>query len=141
MPRIGRGTAIPPGTTPEPYVLAAPFEDNQLTTDRDMYDMMRAQVTEHEGLALGGPSFVWLREALAECAELDALPSPALPCLTCLGTNERIVRIDRVHDRMARWPGGRLELIEGAEHEVLMETPGTRARIFDDLAAHFAAAV
>ena len=38
---------------------------------------------------------------------------------------------------MARWPGGRLDLVDGAEHEVIMEGTDIRARFFDAAAAHF----
>lgn len=139
MPRIGHGESLPPGTRIEPYVQSSPFEDNMLTSDADMFAMMRDQITAHPGLALGGPSYVWLHAALQECARLAGEPSPDLPCLTYLGTNERIVDIPAVQDRMSRWRGGRLELVEGGEHEVLMETPELRKRIFDGVAAHFEA--
>ncbi len=139
MPRIGHGEKVLPGSRTQPYVLSDPFEDNMLTTDPEMYEMMRAQLLAHPGLALGGPSYVWLHQALRECADLAAQPSPPVPCLTYLGTNERIVNIPAVHDRMARWPNGRLEIVEGGEHEVLMETPEMREAIFDGVAAHFEA--
>ncbi len=140
MPRIGHGERLPPGTRREPYVLSDPFDDNMLTNDPEMYDMMRDQVSAHPGLALGGPSYVWLHQALQECADLAAQPSPSLPCLAFLGSNERIVDVAAVKGRMAQWPGGRLEMIDGGEHEVLMEIPEVRTRIFDGMAAHFAAA-
>ena len=38
---------------------------------------------------------------------------------------------------MADWTGGRLDLIEGAQHEVMMETPATRARFFAEACALF----
>jgi len=34
---------------------------------------------------------------------------------------------------MESWKGGRLEVVEGAEHEVLMEKPHMRTPIFDAL--------
>jgi lysophospholipase len=36
---------------------------------------------------------------------------------------------------MARWPAGKLHLIEGAEHEIIMELPITRDRVLDEAAA------
>lgn len=140
MPRIGRGEQLPPGSKIEPYVLADPFEDNMLTNDPEMFEMMRTQLLAHPELSLGGPSYVWLHRALGECADLARHRAPNLPCLTFLGTNERIVHTGAVHDRMARWPGGRLDLVEEGEHEVLMDTPEVRKRIFDGVAAHFSAA-
>lgn len=131
MPRFGRGHLLPPGTKPEPYVLTEPFENNMLTTDVAMYNMMREQVIAHPELALGGPSFVWLREALIETVHLAGRSAPSLPCVSWLGSNERIVDTSRIHQRMQNWKGGRLEMVEGGEHEVLMEKEALRKQVFD----------
>ncbi|WP_415402400.1 alpha/beta fold hydrolase [Tateyamaria sp. SN3-11] len=140
MPALGQGHRLPPGTILDSYVLTAPFEDNLLTSDFDMYDMMRKQLNAHPELALGGPSFVWLREALDETLALARMPAPAVPCETFLGTNERIVHIGRIESRMESWQNGTLHLMQGGEHEVLMEGETTRADIFDTIAQGFAAA-
>ena len=140
MPALGFGGKLAPTTQPEPYVLRAPFKDNMLTTDAEMHQMMRDQVTKHDGLCLGGPSYVWLGEALGECATLAEMPSPKVPCLTFVGSNERIVHTDSIDARMQAWAGGELQVLEGCEHEVLMETPDTREAIFDRLATHFSKA-
>ncbi|MDJ0827004.1 MAG: alpha/beta hydrolase [Rhodobacter sp.] len=137
--KIGLGHAYAPGTRPATYVREAAFDGNVLTRDRAMFDCMLTQVTEHPDLALGGPSLHWLYEALVETRAMAREPSPAVPVLTWLGSHERVVDTAPIRDRMARWPGGRLELVDGAEHEVLMETPETRARIFAAIAEHFAA--
>lgn len=139
MPAISLGSWIAPTTLPEPYVLAAPFEDNKLTTDPEMHQMMRDQVTAHPDLCLGGPSYDWLGAAISECAALAEMPSPQVPCVAFQGTNERIVHVPRIEERMAKWPGADLVALEDGEHEVLMERPATRTAIFDRLATHFAA--
>jgi lysophospholipase len=38
---------------------------------------------------------------------------------------------------MARWPGGRLEVVEDAEHELLMERREIRERVTAETLAHF----
>lgn len=138
-PRLGFGHHLAPGTKPETYVIAEPFDDNSLTRDRDMYSYMQRQMTTHPELALGGPSLRWLHEALVEMACLARRPAPTVPCVTWLGSHERIVCPDRITTRMASWPGGQLEMVQGGEHEVMMDTPTTRAQVFDGMAAHFAA--
>jgi lysophospholipase len=95
-------------------------------------------VAKYSALGLGGPSFIWLREALRETRSLAALPSPDIPTLTFLGTNERIVRVSSIYDRMKRWDNGNLTLVEDAEHEILMERQGIRDDAFDQIAALFA---
>ena len=134
---LGFGHVIAPETRPEAYVLAQPFGGNALTRDREMYEMMRRQLTAVPDLALGGPSIRWVFEALREMLTLAARPAPQLPCLTFLGSAEKIVDPQRIANRMASWPGGRLERIDRAEHEVLMEVPATRARVLDLATAHF----
>ena len=43
----------------------------------------------------------------------------------------------RIHARMETWKGGKLHMIDGAEHEVLMEIPATRDKAVDEMAALF----
>lgn len=136
---LGLGRGFAPTTAARNYVLAAPFADNMLTTDRAMWDMMHRQITTVPDLELAGPSVHWVSQALRETAVLHRRPSPDLPCLTFVGAQERIIDVPRVQDRMARWPKGRLVIVPGAEHEVLMEGPATRAAILDQLADHFTA--
>ncbi|MEQ6248470.1 alpha/beta hydrolase [Sulfitobacter sp. HNIBRBA3233] len=137
LPRIHQGHRLPPGTKRDPYVLTDPFEDNVLTTDAEMFEMMQLQVQAHPDLQLGGPSVIWLREALAETRHLAGRAAPNMPCLTFVGTNERIVDVPRIRARMEHWKGGALRMIEGAEHEVLMELPSIRTPIFDEISALF----
>ncbi|SFR55164.1 alpha/beta hydrolase [Litoreibacter janthinus] len=122
---------LAPGTSEVSYVLAQPFEDNMLTRDMAMYEGMRQQLVAYPDLALGGPSFAWLNEALKECRALSLSPTPNVPTITFLGTNERIVDTKAIHDRMARWHNGELRMVEGAEHEVVMDTPDVQAEVYD----------
>ena len=134
---LGVGHLFAPGTKPESYVLAEPFEGNKLTKDPDMFDYMVRQTKAVERFGLGGPSLKWLYEALVECARLIQKPAPDLPCVSYLGTDERIVDTDRVALRMADWDRGELVMIEQAEHEIMMEVPRTRAAFFDGVTALF----
>ncbi|WP_043769426.1 alpha/beta fold hydrolase [Roseivivax isoporae] len=138
--RLGLGHVYTPGTRPDAYVVAEAFENNLLTTDTEMYEYMRSHVMAEPRLQLGGPSLHWLHQALGECRDLAQRPSPSLPCVTFVGSNERIVDVLRIRERMARWPGGRLEVIAGGEHEVLMEGREIRTRIVDAGVALFDAA-
>jgi len=136
----GRGSAYAPGTRPLTYMLETTFDDNVLTRDAPMFAWLRRQAEAHPDLVLGGPSLQWLNEALRDCLALSRRASPDLPCFTMLGTRERVVDPARIHQRMARWPKGTLEMAEGAEHEVMMERAEVRARFFDQAAALFARA-
>lgn len=137
---VGLGHRFAPGTGVDSYVASADFAGNLLTSDPEMWDYMRRQVMAIPELQLGGPSLHWLHEALVETRALNRRASPKLPCLTFCGSNERIVDVERIRTRMARWPGGRLEMVEGGEHEVLMEAPALRAQVHDGMLALFEAA-
>lgn len=138
--RIGRDNGLAPTTEAIPYVLSAEFEGNSLTNDPEMYQMMRDQLGAYPDLCLGGPSMRWLSEALRDCKALAARPSPDMPCLTFLGSDESIVSPAAIHDRMGRWPRGRLEIVPTGRHEVLMDAPAMRNGVMDKMAAHFSAA-
>jgi len=138
--QIGLGHRYTPSTTGAHYVLSEPFETNKLTNDRGMWEHMARQLAAHPELGIGGPSLRWLHEALRETRALSRRPSPALPCLTLLGSDEEIVDVARIHDRMARWPGGRLEMVAGGRHETLMDSPEMQARLFAMICDFFDAA-
>ncbi|MFT7595712.1 MAG: lysophospholipase [Paracoccaceae bacterium] len=134
---LGFGDKLTPNTTGEGYVMTQGFDGNALTNDPDMYQMMRDQLTAHPDLGIGGPSLRWLREALLETRHLASRASPDLSCLTFLGTQEAIIDSDTVRARMKIWPRGTLDVVETAQHEVLMDTPAIRNHVFDRLAALF----
>lgn len=136
-PMLGLGDRLVPSTSPMTYVLEAEFEGNFLTRDRAMYEFMQRQLTAHPDLAIGGPTLIWLREALRETQDLRGMASPPLPCLTVLGLAEQIVDIPAIHDRMRRWPGAEFDLVVDAEHELMMEGPAIRDRFYDKAAALF----
>lgn len=131
------GRFYAPGTGPVTYVASAPFEDNVLTTDLTMFTMMKAQVNAHPELAIGGPSLTWVGEALREIKVLRAAPLPNMPVLTLAGGNERIIDVGTVKARIEEWPGGQFEIVAGAEHEILMETPARRAAAIEQAVALF----
>ncbi|WIY24110.1 alpha/beta hydrolase [Parasedimentitalea psychrophila] len=136
-PAIGLGGKLVPTLELQTYVLANPFDGNTLTNDPAMYQLMRDQLQAQPGLALGGPTIGWLGQGLQDCAALAALDSPALPCITFLGKQEQIVDCPAIHDRMARWPGGELVLLDNVQHEVMMEAAEVRSRVFDRICSLF----
>lgn len=136
-PLVGKGGAYAPGTGPGIYVLDAPFADNSLTTDPDMYAYMGRQVAGCPDLALGGPSMTWLNQSLREMRRLGSGPLPATPTMVGLGSLERIVDPAAVRAVMARWPAAEFLEFAGSEHEIIMEIPATRARFLDAAVALF----
>ncbi|MGR3615754.1 MAG: alpha/beta hydrolase [Paracoccaceae bacterium] len=135
-PMLGLTDKLTPTAGAESYVLTSEFAGNTLTTDPDMYAMMQNQLRAHPEMALGGPTIGWFSAAISECQALSRLASPNIPCLTLMGSNERIVDQSAVRDRMGRWPGAQFEVFQNGEHEVLMEEPAMRDRSLELIMAH-----
>lgn len=137
--KIGLATSIVPNSTKQTYVQVTPFQDNDLTNDPAMYQRMVTHAAMHPELTLAGPTYQWLSQALKEIKDLKKRPSPPVPCLTILGSDERIVDAASVTDRMARWPDSRLETFPRGRHEVLMDSTAMRARANQLIIDHFLA--
>jgi lysophospholipase len=136
---IGRGDRYAPGTGPAVYLLSADFAGNTLTTDRGMWDWMKAQIVAVPAMALAGPSMLWVSEAMAEIRALMRATLPAVPALIAIGSNERIVNLAPIRRLAARWPTARLMVIDGGEHEVLMESADRTAQLYAAISEVFAA--
>jgi lysophospholipase len=134
---LGFDHALAPGQSEESYVMRAEFEDNALTCDPDMFKVFREQLTAHPDLGLGGPSLRWLNMSLREMHQLSSAPTPNVPCITFLGTDEGIVDPFRIRSRMGNWTNGQLRVIKNGRHEMLMDKPAMRDPIFDETAAFF----
>ncbi len=115
-----------PGAGVEFRLWENPFDNNELTGDAETYAWMQAQVQAHTELRLGAPSLRWLAAALAETAALQLLPAPEVAAFCGLGTREKLVSAPAIEGRMAGWTNGRLEIYQGALHELLMERAATR---------------
>lgn len=137
--RLPWGKKYAPGTIRETYVLAEPCEDNMLTTDSEMFAYMKRHADAHPEMMLGGPSLRWLYEALRETRALRAMTPPDYVVITNLGGNDRVVDVGPIHEVMARWPRSKIEVVSGAEHEIMMELPAIRNAYFDQAAELFSA--
>lgn len=135
---MGLGTHyVPgPGSGPISYVATARYEGNVLTRDPVRFAALKTHLRAEPRFGLGGPSIAWAHAALAECRALAALPAPAVPALTFLGSLEAVVDAQAIRARMAAWPDGRLEVVQGGRHEVLMDPPAVLAGHMQTMIAH-----
>jgi lysophospholipase len=109
--------------------LYGPFEGNLLTHDRTRWDRTVALVTEQAGLRLGGPTWGWLELAFQIGKQLSQARL-TIPLLVVAAEEERLVA-NAASKAFAERSGGRWVLVEGARHEILMETDDRR-RVFWD---------
>lgn len=130
LPTIARsvrqGLRYAPGTSATTYLRKDDFDTNELTSDRDQFAYLTNMLEEVPGLALGGPSLIWVDEALREGQALAELPKPQLPIRTYLGTKESIVSAQAISAMYRNWPDSELIMVQGAMHELMMEAPAMR---------------
>ncbi|MEI4473303.1 alpha/beta hydrolase [Frigidibacter sp. MR17.24] len=131
---LGLGHRYAPGTGPNAYVGAVEMAGNVLTSDPAAFSLLARQLAAHPELGLGGPSLRWLNQALRETRALRRMPLPALPAYVAVGSHERVVDPKAIAAQVARWPGAEIEIMPGAEHEILMERPELRDRFLDRIA-------
>ena len=134
---LGQGHRVAPGMTPETYVLHDSFDDNMLTTDREHFDWLVSHVQAEPLFAIGGPTLDWLGAAMSETATLARLPRPVVDTLTCVGTDERVVDMGAIVRSMQGWYPGQLLMVDGAQHELMMEAPDMRREFMTAMLAHF----
>ncbi len=136
--RAGASVPAPAGLDP------APFEANVLTHDRARYDRNNALVAAAPDLALGPPTWGWLRFAfmatdrLAKGAGAAQIPTPVT---VLIASEDALVDNAAARRVAARLPHGRALMIPGARHELLQETDETQApvwRAFAELADRLA---
>jgi lysophospholipase len=129
------------GVGPKGPGALAPFEGNWLTHDRGRYLRAQALVRACPELGLGPPTWGWLAFALAAgraLARPGALERIRVPVLLAAAGEEKLVLNGLIRRAARRLPRGRLIEVDGALHEILMETDARRARFwaaFDALAA------
>lgn len=134
---LKRADRLVPGISATPYVLEARFEGNTLTSDPTEFSRMQAEARAMPDRMVGGPTLGWLNAALLEMRALAPLPCPPVPALAMVGSRERVVDPAAIRTRMARWNNAVLTVIDGAEHEILMERPEIRSAFFDAAVALF----
>lgn len=132
---VGRGGMLPlPQTDP----LNEVFAHNVLTHDAARFARSAAIIAAAPELRLGGPTWGWIGFALALAAQVarpGAMERIAIPLTAVIAGDERLVENAAVRRAVGRAPKGQVIEVEGAYHEVLMETDDRRAtfwRAFDE---------
>ena len=120
------------------------FATNDVTTDERRYRFTDDWFKADPRLSLGGPTIGWLRQAFRS---IDLVASPGvleritLPVLLVSAGDDRVVDLASHGPTVARIRGAQHVVINGARHEILMETDARRAQFwaaFDRLAARVA---
>ena len=116
------------------------FENNQLTHDRPRWQIYRQLIEAEPKFAIGEPTIAWLVASLNvlkeffEPSALDHIRN--LPSLIALATEETIVKKSAQRKLARRFKEGKVLTVQGAGHEILMETNERRNefwKAFEDM--------
>jgi lysophospholipase len=125
----GRGAAYAFSQDGRPYA-DREFEGNILTSSKERFETYRSLVRSDPALGLGGPTFGWVRAAIAGTRPFlrpDYLRTITTPVLLVGGALDSVVSnraIERVGELL---PNGQVLMIPQARHEVLIENDRIRA--------------
>jgi lysophospholipase len=129
----GFGWLYIPGSKTTPIIQKSQFTGNVLMTDKTRWDRDIAILEAHPQLAIGGPTYSWLRAAMASMKQLHRWPrkkGPSCPTLIVLAGNDRVVDNRATRNFVAQAPGFSLTVLNGSEHEILNETNDIRQRFW-----------
>ncbi len=100
------------------------FEQNIVTSDPVRHARVQAVVAKAPSLGLGGPTVGWVHQAFKsvdEVAEPTYLAKIKTPVLLFEAGVDKLVRGGSIRQIADGLPSGEYVLVEGAEHEILME--------------------
>ncbi|HLW93670.1 MAG TPA: alpha/beta hydrolase [Roseiarcus sp.] len=120
---LGFGGAFAPGGGSTSYSVK-PFAGNVLTSDQRRYARTARVLETAPELALGGATIGWLNAAMRAMAEFEApefAREIATPTLVLASGADRVVDTEATERFASRLRTGRLIVIDGAEHEVMVE--------------------
>lgn len=135
LPLLGLGRAFVYGGRDQPEEMR-PFEETELTSDRERYMRNRGVLEAAPALAVGSPTVSWLRSALRSMAEIASPRFPAqvkVPLLMIGAGHDHIVSTTAIEALSPRLKLGSHVLIRRARHEIMQES--------DDIRQQFWAAV
>ena len=129
----GFGWLYIPGSKPTSVMQKNQFIGNVLMSDKTRWDRDIAILEAHPQLGLGGPTYSWLRAAMASMNHLHRWPrkkGPTCPTLIVLAGNDRVVNNREARNFVSQVPGFSLIVLTGSEHEILNETNAIRERFW-----------
>jgi lysophospholipase len=116
------------------------FGNNQLTHDETRWQLYRRLIEAEPKLALGEPTVAWVVSSLNLFRDIfrpDALNAVRdLPALVAIASEDTVVKKSAQRKLANRFKAGKLITVQGAGHEILMETDDRRAefwKAFDEM--------
>ncbi len=114
------------------------FDTNRVTRSRARFEFNEGLLEENPGLKMGGVTYQWVQQAFgaASAARGDAEKLQA-PVLLFQSGDDRVVRNDGQDTVCQGARDCRSVLMDGARHELMMETDATRNAVLEQAHAFF----
>lgn len=135
---VSRTAYVPGGAAFDP--LTERFETNPVTHDAGRFQRNQAILTNHPILALGSPTWGWLRAAFAASDRVQApafLRDIRVPILIMSAGEEALVDNHSHGEVVKHLAAGERATVAGAKHELLQETNGVRIQVWQALDRFF----
>ena len=120
---LGLGGAFAPGGRSTPVGLA-PFENNPLTSDYARFQRMSGVLRADASVGLGYPTIGWVHAAFRLMSRFEDPDFPRAimtPALVIASGADRVTDTRACERFSERLRAGRLIVVDGAEHEIMME--------------------
>ena len=125
---LGMGGAFVPGEGAR-NLWSRPFEGNIFTTDRERYARIAGLVAAAPHLRIGGPTIGWAHAAFRAMKRFDDSNFPRrtmTPILVIAAGGDRVTDTAAAERFAARLRAGHIIVIDGSEHELLIERDALR---------------
>ena len=133
MSAIGLGFRYIPGGSAV-AVSNRPFRGNPVSSDQVRYERIAAIGEADPSVGLGSPTLSWISAAFAQTAEFedpDYAAKLKLPILILAAGDDRLVSTTAARNFAARLPAGKIVVIPGSRHEILIERDPIRAQFWE----------
>jgi len=123
MDAVGFGGAYAPGGGPTPIGLR-PYEGNPLTSDPVRFARMASTLRVDPSVGTGWPTVGWLHAAfrlMREFADYEYPLEILTPTLVIAAGQDRVTETRATERFAARLRAGRFLVVDGAQHEILIE--------------------
>ncbi len=130
---IGLGGAFFPGGGGAASLWSGPFEGNVLTSDAARFKRIAEVAEVAPSLCLGGPTIGWLHAAFRQMKRFDEPNFPrriTTPVLIIAAGADRVTDTAAAERLASRLPAGRIIVIDGSQHEIMIESDVVRAQFW-----------
>lgn len=117
-----------------PFRVDLPFAGNDLTGDAERFARNQEMIVERSELALGSPTFGWLRQAYRGMRRARRSAGRLnCPVLLLAGLDDTVVSVPAMLSFSRRLPRCTVKRYAGARHEVLMERDEVRSKAITEI--------